>query len=575
MKQNILFIIFVFFIGGSFSVWAEDSQKSIDGEIITKSINKTQVQLLQITKRKLLIQKELIKLEKRTPSKEITDRIGDFQIEMERLNQNYEALATQIPIADMPNEQPRKKGWLLELEEITRPVLNSLRELTERPRKIDNLKAQIGELKNRIESYEFARKNILALEDIESGFPNIIDDVQKHRVHPNDIKQKFKEDLSKLKDHYNPEILLVELEEAERNLKKFQDSEEGVFSLVTESIASFMSVRGRNLVVALGFLFGLWWVLTLLYKGIESRTRLLSRVKRSTRKIIKAGYHLVIFLIAFSASLFSLYLVDDWLLLSLLFLVLVAIGWTSRQFIPRFLKELNLILNLGTVREGERIFYEGIPWLIKEIGFHVILHNPRLEGGLIRVPVGKLIGHSSRSFVKGEEWFPTQLGDWVLFEDTVYGQVVSQTPEQVILKTRDSRRFYLTPEFLTLKPINLSTGYLVVVNFGLDYAIQNRICEEIPQLFQSCLQEAFRNKLESHPPFLTDLRVKFDHAGPSSLDLIILVNVDGSHAENYYSLKRDINKTLVSVCNAEGFTIPFNQMTITMPSSADNPGRKE
>lgn len=575
MKQNLFCIIFAFFIGSSFSVWADDSPETMEGSIISKPINKTQVQLMQITKRKLLIQKELKKLEKKTPSKEVTDSIDDLQADLESLNQNYEALATQIPIAEIPNDQPVQKGWLVELEEITRPVLNSLRELTERPRKIDKLKAQIERLKNQVKFYEFARKNIMDLEDVKLDFPDIIDDDQKKLLSPYEIKRKFTEDLSKLKNHYNPEILMVQLDESERNLKILQDSDKNIYSIITESIAQFMSVRGRNLAVALGLLFGLWWLLTQLYKGVESKTRLLNKVKRSTRKIIKAGYHLVIFLIAFSVSLFSLYLVDDWLLLSLLFLVLVAMGWTSRQFVPKFLKELNLILNLGTVREGERIFYEGIPWLIKEIGFHVILHNPRLEGGIIRVPVGKLFGHSSRSFVKEEEWFPTQLGDWVLFEDNLFAQIVSQTPEQVILLNRNSRMVYLTTEFLTLKPRNLSTGYLIVVNFGLDYSIQNRICDEIPNLFQSYLEETFREKLESHPPVLQHLKVKFDHAGPSSLDLIIMVDVNGSHAEDYFSLKRNINKTLVSCCNAEGFTIPFNQLTINLPPSINNLDKKD
>ena len=134
---------------------------------------------------------------------------------------------------------------------------------------------------------------------------------------------------------------------------------------------------------------------------------------------------------------------------------------------------------------------------------------------------------------------------------------------------------YLTTEFLTLKPRNLSTGYLIVVNFGLDYSIQNRICDEIPKLFQSYLEETFREKLESHPPVLQHLKVKFDHAGPSSLDLIIMVNVNGSLAEDYFSLKRNINKALVSCCNAEGFTIPFNQLTINLPPSINNLDKKD
>lgn len=564
MKKKLLVIVLALWVGAVIPVWAENSPINEENQNILKPVNKTHFQLMQITKRKLILQKELKELENKTPSKEVIDRIGNLNTELGNLIENYEALATQIPKEEIPKDQPEQEDWLAELHEITRPILNSLRELTERPRKIDNLKAVIVGLKRKIKAYETARKNIIALEKAKLNFPDILGKDNKGQISSSEIEIKFKEDLAKLKDHYNPEILLVELEEAQRNLKKFQTSDKNLFSLVGEAFAQFMSVRGRNLIVALGFLFGVWWALALIYQGFESKTRFLHKAKRSTRKLIKAVYYSVVFFIAFSASLFSLYIVDDWLLLSLLFLVLIAIGWTFRQFIPKFLKELNLILNLGTVREGERIFYEGIPWLIKEIGFHVILHNPRLAGGCIRVPVGKLIGHSSRSFVKEEEWFPTQLGDWVILDEDVFGKVVSQTPEQVILENMESRRVYLTSVFLTLKPRNLSSGFLILIKFGLDYSIQNKICDEIPRLFQSNLEKKFRDKLKSQPPIIKYLEVRFDHAGPSSLDLIILAGVDGNHAAEYYSLKREIYKTLVATCNAEGLTIPFNQMTLTM-----------
>lgn len=162
---------------------------------------------------------------------------------------------------------------------------------------------------------------------------------------------------------------------------------------------------------------------------------------------------------------------------------LIALGWTSRQLIPKFLQELRLILNFGTVREGERMFWKGVPWLVKEIGVNAILMNPRLEGGLINLPVGELIGQHSRPFVKEEEWFPTDTGDWVILSDDTYGKVLSQTPEQVILENLGSRKYYLSPEFLTLKPKNLSSGFTLRIKFGLDYGVQSRICHELPDLF--------------------------------------------------------------------------------------------
>lgn len=564
MKKCLLLTALALLLLGISPVSADDAFEKVESPIIARPIDKTLSQLIQISKRKLLVQKELIGLEKRTPSKEVISRIGYLQTELDNLDENYESLATQIPKGEILKDQTTQKGWLDELYEITQPVVSSLKDLTERPRKIDALKTKIAGLKSRITVYEDARRNILDLERFALEASAVAKEDKGQPISASEVQQKFREDLVRLKDRYNAEILLVELEGAQRALKDLQASEKGLFTLVAEATGEFMRVRGRNLIVALGVFWGFGWILTLAYKGIESKTRLLEKVKRPTRKLIKVAYLLIIFLIAFLASLFSLYLVDDWLLLSLFFLVLMAIGWTSRQFVPKFLRELKMILNLGTVREGERIFYEGLPWLIKEIGLHVTLNNPRLDGGTLRVPVGKLMELSSRPFVKTEEWFPTSLGDWVLLEDNVFGEVVSQTPEQVILKYKDSRKFYSVSEFLSLKPLNLSTGYLIVVKFGLDYAIQNRICDEIPNLFQSTLKEKFRDKLGSQSPTFKSLEVYFDTAGDSSLGLVILASVNGGHAGEYYSLKRDIQKALVAICNAEGLTIPFSQLVLTM-----------
>ena len=576
MRKTILIIIFVLCAAGVSPSWAEDPPKNNETPVVSKSVDKTHSQLMQITKRIVIIRKELKELEKKSSSKEAADRIVSLHKELDDLTENYEALATQIPKEEIPKDQPKPRGWLEELNEITRPFLNSLREITERPRKIDNLKAVIADLESQIETYKTARKHILSLESSDFDFPDIINKDSKKTIKSSELQAEFKEELSKLKDQYDPEILLLELEEARRNLKNLQDSNKSLFSLAGEGISQFMKVRGRNLVVALAFLFGVWWILTLLYRKFESRTGLLHKVKRSTRKLTKTVYYVSVFFIAFFASLFSLYIVNDWLLLSLLFLSVLAIGWTFREFFPKFLNELYLILNLGTVREGERIIYEGIPWLVKEIGFHVVLQNPRLEGGIIRIPVGKLIGYSSREFVKEEEWFPTEIGDWVLIDDAIYGQVVIQTPELVILKNMESRRTYLTPEFLTLKPRNLSTGYLIVIKFGLDYSIQDKVCNEIPGLFQASLEKTFKDALESEPPKIQSLKVRFDHAGASSLDLAVLAHVDGSHADEYHSLRREISKALVAICNEEGLTIPFNQMTLSMaPNESEMDGLRK
>jgi hypothetical protein len=56
--------------------------------------------------------------------------------------------------------------------------------------------------------------------------------------------------------------------------------------------------------------------------------------------------------------------------------------------------------------------------------------------------------------------------------------------------------------------------------------------------------------------------VEFKEAGPSSLDLEILVDFSGHVAKDYRFLKRTIQRICVEVCNGNGWIIPFTQLTI-------------
>jgi hypothetical protein len=79
-----------------------------------------------------------------------------------------------------------------------------------------------------------------------------------------------------------------------------------------------------------------------------------------------------------------------------------------------FVREVTLLLNLGAVREGERVMYNGIPWLVRSLNFYTRLVNPELEGGDIRLPLRDFHDLRSRSFDANEPWFPTRLNDWVI-----------------------------------------------------------------------------------------------------------------------------------------------------------------
>ena len=123
-----------------------------------------------------------------------------------------------------------------------------------------------------------------------------------------------------------------------------------------------------------------------------------------------------------------LYLFEDWVLLTLAIVFMMGLAWTSKSALPRIWGEMLLLLNMGTVREGERLSYNGIPWLVQSLNFSALLVNPELAGGRLRLPLHDLFALRSRSFEPEEPWFPSRLGDWVLLDDATLCKVILQTP---------------------------------------------------------------------------------------------------------------------------------------------------
>jgi hypothetical protein len=102
-------------------------------------------------------------------------------------------------------------------------------------------------------------------------------------------------------------------------------------------------------------------------------------------------FHVVYTFFTIVGAMFSfilvLYYFEDWVLLTLTLLFLLGIAWTSKQALPRFAREGTLLLNIGAVRDRERVLYSGIPWLVQSLNFYTRLVNPELVGGDIRLGV--------------------------------------------------------------------------------------------------------------------------------------------------------------------------------------------
>ena len=217
-------------------------------------------------------------------------------------------------------------------------------------------------------------------------------------------------------------------------------------------------------------------------------------------------------------------------------------------------------MNLGTVREGERLVYQGIPWKVQALNFSTQLVNPLLKGGMLRLPLKDLMDLTSRPCDPEEPWFPCREKDWVLLADGTLGRVLVQTPEMVELRLLGgSRKTYPTFEFLKQNPNNISAGFRVNITFCLDPRHQHESVGTIPERLQEALEREL-NK-ESFAKDLLAVRVEFKEARSGSLDFAILVDFAGKAARHYDRLTRTIPRIALEACNEQGWVIPFPQLT--------------
>ena len=513
--------------------------------------------LLLVSDQALRIQKELDGLKNMPSTKTINKRKEELILQLDGLNRNFESLATQLQTESFYLDKKKESGWSKELEGLILPLLEAVSEVTEKPRKIERLKKRVEALETQLKMFEVGQNNIKRLLTLDN-----------QTLDPKSSQtKKYLSTLENLKNKYNIELLQVKLEEARRNLESELESSESIWDAATRTIKDFFKHRGLNLLITAAIFFALWYLLTKLRVFIVGEKSFI-KIPLWTRKLLITAYSILVLMLCVVSSLVALYFLNDWLLLSVIILVMLAIFWASRQFIPRLFQEVRLALNLGTVKEKERLIWNGVPWEVANLGLQATLVNPHLEGGQLQLPLGTLIGQISRPVVENEPWFPSQTGDWVTLSDGTYGQVDQQTMEQVVLRLKgNTLKFYSTPEFLGTTPMNLSKGFRYDIEFGLDYGVQSRICDEIPKLFEKGLWTHLRRHYQEDSPDFTYTKVSFDNAGASALNLKVIVDIEGRCAESYDDIQRDIQSTLVRICNENNLTIPFNQLTVTLPDN--------
>ena len=476
--------------------------------------------------------------------------------ELERLDkmlasasQDFERIATGVDISLFSEKKEAPFNWKDELVSLIKPGIMELKQATQKAR-------HKADLKEVLSTYQELKPIVLQANENLKELISRTEDV------------RLKQGLEKLVPEWKGQErqIISRLEITQMQLEELESEEQSILETSQKSIKQFFKTRGLFLFVALIACIGIVLLLRVAYLFLIKRIPGYQSVYRPFHlRAMDLLYRAVSVLAALFAVILVFYLFEDWVLLSLAIVFLLGLAWAVKNTLPRFVHQSRLILNIGAVREGERLVYQGVPWLVKKINFFSVLENPDL-GQTLRLPIEALMDLTSRPFQRHEPWFPCRKNDWVILSDGTRGCVTSLSHEMVELVMRGgAKKIYQTSDFLGMNPLNLSVNFRVKIGFGISYNLQSIATGQVPKVLDTYIRERLAE--ENYEEKLIDMKVEFQQAGASSLDLVVIADFDGEMAPLYNRISRAIQRWCTDACTANDWEIPFPQLTVHKPAA--------
>ncbi len=476
----------------------------------------------------------------------INKAIRDLTAVRVELKSDFEAIATGIDTTDY--DASAEETFVLgdELDSILEPIIAELKDLTEKPREIEALRSDLASWRKRLVTTETALVNLSSIPSVTKG------ELQNNLA---ETRQKWTERKNQAENRI--QAITYQLDQAERNKPSF-------ITTISEGFRGFFRSRGRNFLLCFVVFFLTYFLFRFLHQRIDRLAPWRRKGKRPFYiRLIDVGLNVFSLIGAVAASLIVLYATGDWVLMGLAIIILFGVILAAKNSLPKFYDHARILLNLGEVREGERVIVNGLPWRVERLSFYSILKNDHLRGGLLRLPVRALADCISRPISEeGEMWFPCNEGDWIELPAEGRGRVIAQTPEYVqLVKLGGAKITIPTIDFLSMSPKNLSQNFRIKSIFGIDYKHQADCTGKIPEILWAYITKGIYSMVEDHDSLLS-LRVEFASASASSLDYEIIADFDGIHAPRYDALTRAMQRLAVECCNVNGWEIPFTQITL-------------
>ncbi|MFT3928905.1 MAG: hypothetical protein QM709_01305 [Spongiibacteraceae bacterium] len=528
------------------------SQESTPAETtIQPSLEQQLTQLLESAERKQRALDALGKRRAELPagmaSVQVDNEIEATQKQLNDLREQFQQLATNnfnfslSPINPAPQVDI---NWQKDIIQIIHPLLREMKDLTERPRMIEKLNGEINLYREQAADLESSLAN---LQKLQTGVtnPQVLRSLKSLAANINERHADIDQKLNVL----------------DRQLQELRERPSEFSAAFAAGVRSFAINVGLYLLLAAAVSLAIFLIVRLIGKLIGKAI-----LDRYDERLIfvERGVHLLTQVLSAIFAVLSflavLYAVDAWVLFALFLIITLGLVLSLRSMVPTYVMEMRTLLNLGSLRQNERLILNGLPWRIVALDVYTLLHNPSLNA-FMRMPLMQISKMSSRPSQPNEPWFPTEVGDYVLLLDGMFGRVEFQTPETVQVNFGEAMVHYRTEQFLNQRPQNLTKrGFTVGTDFGIDYQHRHEATSTIVDTLRYELEGAIRDTEFGEHNLATNVETKI--AGASSLDFRISATFNGNAAEMYFRIQRWLQKFAIDCANKHGWEIPFPQMTV-------------
>ncbi len=479
---------------------------------------------------------------------ELQENLDEINLDIKETRLIIEQLAVGSVDLGAFEEVSSVLDWRTELTQVLMPVMQNLKRLTEQPRKIEQLKSRIARATEQKRDAQVAAENITATLAIVRE-PDTL------------------ELLTLLQSSWTESVQDLEREISLANVQliNIQRNDTPVWVRVRDALVSFF--KGRGLTILLAVLAGVavhfvaHFIAMLTSKRQKGED---ARGFRTRQRIIHYGLKAVKVLLILIVVMVVFYIRGDILLMALAFLITAGLVLSLRHTVPRFMDELRLLLNLGSIREDERVMYQGLPWKVTQLNMYSVLKNPEITG-IHRIPMQEMMGLTSRP-AGNEPWFPASKNDYILLDGSQLLQVTKITPEHVLLESlAGTKTMFPTADFyqMVFENLSRSPSYFVSSVFGVGYSHQGDSVVRIPEMLKTALSnELSKSELSE---YVVSVSCELQEAGASSLDIWLGVKMKCEAATSYFRIRRLIQQVCVSTCTEENWDIPFPQLTLHNP----------